>query len=52
MDIVRLRVGTAWSERLCARGGGSVSSTVAEVCIVPRGTAVPGVMHLLDLRRE
>jgi hypothetical protein len=33
MDIVRLRVGTAWSKRLCARGGGSVSSTVAEVCI-------------------
>ncbi len=47
MDIVRLRVGTAWSERLCARGGGSVSRIVAEVLspIVPRGTAVPGVMQ-------
>ena len=52
--IVRLRVRTAWSERLCSCERCSLSSTIAEdVCItmpppIFRG-AVPGdVMHLLD----
>ena len=52
--IVRLRVRTAWSERLCGCERCSLSSTIAEdVCIampppIFRG-AVPGdVMHLLD----
>ena len=52
--IVRLRVWTAWSERLCGCERCSLSSTMAEdVCItmpppIFRG-AVPGdVMHLLD----
>jgi hypothetical protein len=52
--MVRLRVRTAWSKRLCGCERCSLSSTIAEdVCItmptpILRG-AVPGdVMHLLD----